>query len=118
MTYQPVHESPPRRPRQVVLARRQSRLGSLVLSEAPAEVGDDEALPVLFKVSDRGRECARLKACVRTPLCVYDIICGCLFNVFQRVRAGPWLPARRLCGFGARVWMGWGGPRRVVPTVP
>ncbi|GBF89428.1 ATP-dependent helicase [Raphidocelis subcapitata] len=33
----------------VVLARKQTRLGTLVLSEAAAEVGDDEALPVLFK---------------------------------------------------------------------
>ncbi|KIY98238.1 ATP-dependent helicase HrpB [Monoraphidium neglectum] len=38
----------------VVLARRQSRLGSLVLSEAPAEVGDDRALPVLFKALQDG----------------------------------------------------------------
>lgn len=33
-----------------VLARRQRRLGSLVLSEATATVTDEQALPVLFKV--------------------------------------------------------------------
>ncbi|KAI8469773.1 MAG: ATP-dependent helicase C-terminal-domain-containing protein [Monoraphidium minutum] len=38
----------------VVLARRQSRLGSLVLSEAPAEVADERALPVLFKALQDG----------------------------------------------------------------
>ncbi len=33
-----------------VLARKQTRLGSLVLSEEAAVVGDEKALPVLFKV--------------------------------------------------------------------
>jgi hypothetical protein len=37
----------------VVLARAQERLGALVLSEQAAEVADEEALPVLFKVRAR-----------------------------------------------------------------
>ena len=36
---------------QVVLARKQQRLGSLVLSEQPIKkISDDQALPVLMKV--------------------------------------------------------------------
>jgi ATP-dependent helicase HrpB len=37
-----------------VLARRQQRLGALVLSEKPVDVADTEALPVLFKVRGGG----------------------------------------------------------------
>ena len=43
---------------QVVLARKQQRLGSLVLSEEPIKkISDDQALPVLMKVS---RDCPRV----------------------------------------------------------
>ena len=40
---------------QVVVARKQQRLGSLVLSEEPIKrISDDQALPVLMKVGRSG----------------------------------------------------------------